>query len=174
MIYLFPIKKQRKWKLSSMMELLIRVGIRYGFVHTTSSNLEGIAIWFPSNRSKITTWMGLLSGGFHYFFKLGRKAIKRQKKFYKFLYSKHKKLMSVPHWYLSLIAVNPEYQNMGFSRVLFNRMFASIEKQCTPFFLDTNNENNIPIYRRFGFDILEEFDIPGTNLVNWAMIRDKK
>lgn len=173
MKYLFPIKQERISKLPSMMKLLIRIGIKYGVVHVTSSKLEGIAIWFPSNRAKITSWMGLINGGIPYFFKLGTKAVKKQNKFYKFIYSKHKKLLCSYHWYLSIIAVNPIYQGKGFSRILFNSMFPYVDKRNLPCFLDTNNEKNLPIYEQFGFKILEEYEIPNTNLVNWAMIRDK-
>lgn len=171
MIYLFPLIKERKSKLSYTMELLIRIGIKYGIVHTTSPNLEGIAIWFPSNKAKITSLMGLLNGGFSYFFKLGSKAVKKQNDFYKFVYSKHKKLIPSYHWYLSIIGINPLEQGKGFSRVLFDSMFTQIDRQNLPCFLDTNNEKNLPIYERFGFKILEEYQIPDTNLVNWAMLR---
>lgn len=172
MLYLFPKAKERKRKLKSMMELLLRIGIKYGIVHTTSAKLEGIAIWFPSNKSKITTWMGLLNGGFSYFFKLGSKAVKKQNRLYNYILTKHMNLMPSYHWYLSIIGINPIYQGKGFSSVLFNSMFNQIDKQNLPFFLDTNNEENLPIYNRFGFRLLEEYQIPDTNVVNWAMIRD--
>ncbi|MFW9972926.1 MAG: GNAT family N-acetyltransferase, partial [Candidatus Odinarchaeota archaeon] len=123
MLYLFPKLKERKKKLISMMELLIRIGKKYGVVHTTSSKLEGIAIWFPSNKAKITTWMGLLNGGISYFFKLGSKAIKKQNKFYNYISLKRKKFITSNHWYLSIIAIKPQYQGKGLSRILFNSMF---------------------------------------------------
>ncbi len=172
MVFLFPRKEERKSKLSSMMELLIRIGMKYGIVHTTSANLEGIAIWFPSNKAKITPFMGLLNGGIPYFFKLGSKVITKQNQFYKYIYSKHKKLMPSFHWYLSIIGINPKYQGRRYSNILFNSMFNQIDKQNLPCFLDTNNEKNLPIYKRFGFNIIEEYEIPDTNLVNWAMVRD--
>jgi len=50
-------------------------------------------------------------------------------------------------------------------------MFTHLDRQNLPCFLDTNNEKNLPIYERFGFKILEEYQIPDTNLVNWAMLR---
>ncbi len=172
MVFLFPKTKERSFKLSSMMELLIRLGMKYGIVHITSPNLEGIAIWFPSNRSKITPLMGLLNGGISYFFKLGSKAVKKQNQFYKYIYSKHKKLMTSFHWYLSIIGINPINQGKGYSNILFNSMFNQIDKQNLPCFLDTNNEKNLPIYNRFGFKIIEKYEIPDSNLINWAMIRE--
>jgi ribosomal protein S18 acetylase RimI-like enzyme len=174
MLYLFPKKKERIDKLSSMMELLVQIGVKYGLVHATSSNIEGIAIWFPPKNSKITSWMGFLCGGFRYYFKIGRKAIKRQNKFYKLIRLKHKKLIPSPHWYLSIIGVKPEQQGNGFSRFLVDSMFRSIDKHRLPCFLDTNNEDNLPIYKRLGFNILQEFEIPDTNLVNWVMIRENE
>jgi GNAT superfamily N-acetyltransferase len=172
MLYLFPKPKDRKSKLRLMMELLIRIGMKCGVVHVSSLDLEGIAIWFPSNKAKITPLMGLLNGGFSYFFKLGIKTVRKQNRIYNFIYTKHKKLLPSYHWYLSIIAINPVYQGMGFSRILLSSMFSQIDKQNISYFLDTNNKENIPIYKRFGFRILEEYQIPDTNVINWAMIRD--
>jgi hypothetical protein len=172
MLYFFPKQKERKNKLESMMKLLLRIGIKYGVVHATSSKLEGISIWFPSNKAKITTMMGLFNGGFSYFIKLGSSAIKRQNRFYNYISSKHKKLLPSKYWYLSIIGINPKNQGKGLSHVLLNSMFNQIDKQNLPCFLDTNNEKNLPIYKRFGFKILEEYYIPDTKVVNWGMIRD--
>ncbi|MFW9902435.1 MAG: GNAT family N-acetyltransferase [Candidatus Thorarchaeota archaeon] len=174
MTFLFPRTRERKYKLSLMMELLIRIGIKYGVVNVTSSNLEGVAVWLPSNKAKITPLMGLVNGGISYFFKIGSKIIKKQNKFYRFTYSKHKELMPLFHWYLSIIAINPSYQGKGYSKILLNSMFEQIDKQKLPCFLDTNNKNNIPIYKRFGFETIEEYEIPNSDLLNWVMIRASK
>ncbi|MFX0001353.1 MAG: hypothetical protein ACFE9Q_14400 [Candidatus Hodarchaeota archaeon] len=171
MIHLFPQPKERKCKLPLMMKLILRIGIKYGIVHATSHNLEGIAVWFPSNKAKITPWMGLLNGGLSYFFKLGRKTIKKQNNLYNYVHSKRKEHLPLNYWYLSIIGINPLYQGKGFSRVLFNSMFNQIDEQELPCFLDTNNKKNLLIYKRFGFRIVEEYQIPETNVINWAMIR---
>lgn len=172
MVYLFPDPGSRKNKLSLMMELLLRVGIKYGIVHLSSQKLEGVSIWLPSNNVKITTWMGLLNGGISYFFKVGRKTVKKQNSLYSYTFSTHKRLVPSQYWYLSIIAVNPSYQGKGISRMLLNSMFEQIDKQNLPCFLDTNNEKNIPIYKHFGFKILKEYEISDTNVINWAMVRD--
>lgn len=172
MEYLFPKPRDRKIKLPFMMELLLKIGIKYGIVHVTSPKLEGIAIWFPSNKATITLWMGFLNGGISYFFKLGIKAIKKQNRFYNYIYSMHKHLMPTYHWYLSIIGIDPLYQKMGFSHILLNWMLNQIDKDNLSCFLDTNNENNLAFYKRFGFKILKEYEIPDTKIVNWAMIRE--
>ncbi len=173
MLYLFPKPKERKGKLGLMMDLLIRLGLKFGTVNATSSKLEGIAVWFPSNKAKITPMMGLLSGGFSYFFKLGKNAVKKQNRIYNYIYSKRKKLLPSKHWYLSIIGIRPKFQRKGLSSVLFSSMFNQLDNQNLPYFLDTNNEKNLPIYKRFGFRILEEYELPNTDIMNWAMIRDK-
>jgi len=172
MKYFFPNPKKRKSKLPLMMKLLLRIGIKYGIVYVTSLKLEGIAIWFPSNKAKITPWMGFLNGGLSYFFKLGSKAVKKQNRFYNYTNSMHYHLMPMYHWYLSIIGIDPYYQGMGLSYLLFDSMLNQIDKENLPCFLDTNNENNLSFYKRFGFKILKEYEIPGTSIVNWAMIRE--
>ena len=41
-------------------------------------------------------------------------------------------------------------------------------------YLDTNKESNVLYYQNFGFNVLKEFEIEDTGVLNWSMLRDPK
>jgi len=51
-------------------------------------------------------------------------------------------------------------------------MFARIDEEGLPCYLETLNEANVPLYEHFGFRVLEKSIIPETKLTNWAMLRE--
>jgi hypothetical protein len=52
-------------------------------------------------------------------------------------------------------------------------MFARIDREGLPCYLETENEKNLPMYQRYGFRVLEESQLPGTETASWAMLREK-
>jgi hypothetical protein len=56
---------------------------------------------------------------------------------------------------------------------LLRAMFAKIDKEGLPCFLETQAEKNVGIYEHLGFRVVEEGIVPGSNVKSWAMLRDK-
>lgn len=51
-------------------------------------------------------------------------------------------------------------------------MFKRIDKEGLPAYLETNNERNVPLYQKHGFEIIEHSIIPNTDTVSlWCMLR---
>jgi hypothetical protein len=46
-----------------------------------------------------------------------------------------------------------------------------IDRERMPCFLETNNEKNVAIYRRSGFEAISEDKMPGTEVTSFAMLR---
>ena len=59
--YYFPKESNREKISNYFLSFAVYSGIRYGEVYATSSNLEGIAIWIPSNNYPVTFWKMLRS-----------------------------------------------------------------------------------------------------------------
>ena len=51
-------------------------------------------------------------------------------------------------------------------------MFAVLDKEHMPSFLETHSEKNVAIYQHHGFKVVEESEFPGSGLITWAMLRD--
>jgi len=170
-IHFIPDVSQRKNKLSYLMQFLTRYAVLHGEVYATSPNLEGVATWLPSEKTDKTLWRMIMNGGLSLYVKLGGKVISRRGVINDYISSIHKHHAPFRHWYLELIGVEPELQGNGYASLLLKAMLARLDKERLPCFLETQNGDNIPFYRRFGFKVVEEVTIPGTALKHWALLR---
>ena len=89
----------------------------------------------------------------------------------RFVDTLHRKLVPYPHWYLQIIGVDPAYQGLGFSSRLLRPMLARIDRERMPCYLETEVVRNVTIYRRFGFEVVSEDKLPGTEVATFAMLR---
>lgn len=62
-------------------------------------------------------------------------------------------------YYLWFIGVNPEYQNEGIGSILLNEIIEDSEQKKRPIYLETSTLNNLPWYKKFGFQIYHELDL---------------
>jgi len=172
-IYAIPNADERKKTLPHIFQFRIRYGVLYGEVYTISPNLEGLAMWIPSEKVYITLWRMLRARGLLLYLKAGKKIISRLKSVGDYGFPIHKRHADFPHWHLSSIAVDPSCQGKGYARTLIKTMLTRIDQEELPCFLDTQIEKNVSIYQRYGFKIVERGVIPGTEIPHWAMLREK-
>ena len=170
--YFFPDVTERENKMSYAFQYLISYGLSYGEVYATSPNLEGAAVWLPSEKVHRTLWRRIRSGDLPISFKLGRETRARQRIIGEYASSMHKRHVPSQHWYLQLIGVDPVHQGKGYASILLRAMFARIDKECLPCYLETQMERNVPIYQHYGFKVVEEGKVPGSEVTLWAMLRD--
>lgn len=84
----------------------------------------------------------------------------------------HKRLAPFKHWFLQTIGVDPQFQRKGYAGKLLRPMFARMDKEGLPCYLETLDEQNIQLYEHFGFKVVEKATIPKTSLTSWAMLRE--
>jgi ribosomal protein S18 acetylase RimI-like enzyme len=75
-----------------------------------------------------------------------------------------------PHWYLSLLAVDPAQQGHGIGAALIEDGLARADDGL-PAYLETSNPKNLAWYRRFGFQIEQELRIDAAKPGIWTMRR---
>ena len=56
------------------------------------------------------------------------------------------------HWYLYLLFADPEMQRRGVGAMLLKDRLTEVDQQGMPAYLETQKHDNIPYYRRFGFE----------------------
>jgi len=69
-----------------------------------------------------------------------------------------------PHWYLSMIGVDPARQGRGLGSALLKHTLAAIDDEGVAAYLESSNPKNIPLYERFGFEVtgqIQPGDFPG-------------
>ena len=171
--YLIPNSTERKNKSHILFEGMVRYGVLYGEVYATSSDLEGVASWVPSEKADFTMRRMIRSGCLSILSRLGRKTVSRAMTYADYASSMHKRYAPFRHWYLMVIGVDPLYQGRGYASALIKPMLARIDQERLPCYLDSQNEKNVPIYQHYGFEVVEEGTIPETNTTIWAMLREK-
>ena len=60
----------------------------------------------------------------------------------------------VRHWYLPAIGVDPMRQGHGYGSALLTRALERCDRDHAVAYLEATNPRNIPLYQRFGFEII--------------------
>jgi ribosomal protein S18 acetylase RimI-like enzyme len=76
-----------------------------------------------------------------------------------------------PHYYLGMIGVLPEHQGQGYARRMLDHIHKMVDTdpKARGIALNTENPNNVPIYRYFGYEVIEEAELGP--LHTWCMFR---
>ena len=85
----------------------------------------------------------------------------------------HQRLTSFKHWFLQTIGIAPQFQRKGHAGKLLRPMLSKIDEEGLPCYLETLDEQNVSLYKHFGFKIVDKSNVPETSLTNWAMLREK-
>ena len=179
LVYCFPDPIERKIKSVTHCEYLILLGILSGEVFTTSSNIEGVAVWhaYDIKDQKIE--------------KQSKEIIRRLRRvkrenfsdrlfaekysitaeIYNSLHNEH---ANFPNWDLTMIAVDPLHQGKGYASMLIKPKLRELDRQNLHCYVNTQNENNVSLYEYFGFELVGEIKVPNSNVNYYGMLRNKK
>ncbi len=76
----------------------------------------------------------------------------------------------VAHWYLPAIGVEPMFQGKGYASALLAQGLEVCDGAHVPAYLEATNPANIPLYRRFGFEVVGEIQA-GSSIPIFPMLR---
>jgi len=170
--HILPDKEERREKGKHLFAFELHFGLRYGRVWATSPNLEGVAVWIPSQNAAITFWRAMLCGGMALQIGLGKEAMERLMAFSDKVDIYHKKHLPSPHCYLFFIGVDPRHQGQGYGGQLIRPMIEWLDEKGMACYLNTQNEKNIGLYEHFGFRAVEQVTLSGSAIVHTGMVRD--
>jgi ribosomal protein S18 acetylase RimI-like enzyme len=169
--YYFPDKRERRAVADTFGFISVSVCLRYGEVYASSHELEGVAAWLPPGKAPFGVWQIIRSVPASVLFKFGRQGASRMMAYGRYVDKLHRKLVPRAHWYLQIIGVDPAHHGQGFSSRLLRPLVERIDREQMPCFLETNNRRNVAIYRRFGFEVVSEDKVTGTDVTIFAMLR---
>lgn len=144
--------------------------LKKGFGHVTLDEAAG-ALWLPPNVSKeIPLWNSLdIAASMVRHGGLG--ALARGLKVDASL-AAHKP--KTPHYYLFAIGTIPAQQGKGKGGVLMETALQSVDAAQAPAYLESSKLSNVPFYRRYGFEVIEEL-VPAPNAPSlWLMWREPR
>ncbi len=169
--YFYPEISERERHMPSTFQCGIKRCLLFGEGYATSPYLEGIVLWLPSSRVRLTFWQMLRCGKMGHAFKEKRESTRKEKLFNDYAIPMHQRLMPQPHMYLWILGIDPAFQGGRFSTRLLAPMLDRLDRKRLPCFVETHAEINVPIYQHFGFEIMDESVVPGTDIGHWAMGR---
>jgi len=79
-----------------------------------------------------------------------------------------------PHWYLELLVTDPSVQRSGIGTMLLAETIDRCDTEGVPAYLETQNEDNLAYYARFGFDVSEKMTPTKTGPPLWTLTRPYK
>ncbi len=74
-----------------------------------------------------------------------------------------------PHWHLGPFGVEPALQGMGVGSQLLERVCGRLDRDHADGYLETDREENVRLYQRFGFEVTGEVRVLGVRC--WYMAR---
>jgi len=168
--YWFPDERERLAASTTISLISVSVCLKYGEVYATSEKFEGVATWLPPGQSPFGARQVVRSVPPAVIDRFKRQA-GGFRAYAGHIDSLHRRLVPYPHWYLDMIGVDPQYQGQGFCSRLVRPVLEHIDRERMPCYLETNARKNVAIYRRFGFEVILEDEMPGTGIRTWAMLR---
>lgn len=170
-----PDPEERKKMLPLMFEFLMHLGNRYGEVWSPDQSLGGVAIWFPRKTADTGFFHMLFTGLVFKSLKLMKehgKTMQKLQKEMKVISKDRRRIMKGRDYlYLTCIGVDPEHQGKGQGGAILKHLFDQSKKKGVPVYLETETENNVKMYKSYGFEIIEEKTFTGSGVHLWQMIR---
>ena len=162
-------------KFCAFFETPIRYCLKYGEVYAITENLEGIAAWVPGDLADMTFWRVIRSGAIRSGMKMGVKLGKKMKPISRQLKEDRKENMKGKLFvYLLIIGVASQFQGQGIGGKLLRALIEKSERMGIPLYLETELEDNVKMYERFGFKLVKQITLQTINLPMWEMVRDLK
>lgn len=172
LLFVLSDAEQRTQLAPTLARLGLQYALRFGAPLVTSGDVRGVAIWFPPEAREPTAAGLAETGVTDAPGLLGNEAWARLKSMLDLLDALHLKAIPEPHWYLTALGVDPDWQRKGIGESLMLPVFASADRDGLPCFLEAPTADNARYYARRGFEVIGEIDIPNSNVHVWQMRRN--
>ena len=169
MEFIFAGRRDPQAGIGRLFRLIASEHIRHVGSSITSDE-TGIALWAPPGKWKLG-WAPQL--------RLAPKLLRlfgpssfRHLAAYNLMEKRHE-AMPPDHWYLAVIGTDPDHQGTGVGSALITPVVERCDEQGLGAYLESSKAVNVPYYRRFGFEVVEEHDFSGGPSY-WRMWRDPR
>lgn len=152
--YLFK-NKDRDKAFSRMMSVDFRSRLGHLAGIASSDRFESVMLMEPPEAKKV----GMIE-----YFGVGRPSdykllfypsMHRMERFEHFSLKKRKPYLDNNTWYIYIFATKKELQGQGYGKKLMNLFLSFVKEKGYRICLETNERNNVRMYRRFGFELVD-------------------
>ncbi len=167
-----PDEAKRARSLPWFFETWVRYCHKHGEVRTTSGRVDGAAVWVPPGKYPLSDVGIMLSGMILMPLKFGPMAFSRFMSAMNCLDRLHKRDVAPRHWYLATLGVDPQRQGQGVGGALLQPTLARADGDGLHCYLETEKEIYVTFYRKHGFEVVVEVDLPKGGPHTWTMKRE--
>ena len=159
--YLIPDENKRV-NLHYTFEVPLRISALGGAeAYVTSPECEGVAVWMPS-WIKQSISMTIRAGYPRLALRCGWRYFVRDATMLRQCEKLRQQYAPPHHLYLGLLAVAPEQQRKGYASALLRPMLKRLDEEKMACYLETQNLKNVAMYRHFGFTLVHETRVTGS------------
>ncbi|KAL8936034.1 MAG: hypothetical protein Q9211_004385 [Gyalolechia sp. 1 TL-2023] len=156
--------EDERWALHvRIMRSLVLAHCIKGLALTVGPNHDGVALWMPPGKSLDDRMTMFRSGMWTLNLKLSKEGKRRfQKEFLPLLHDTKREVLrhlDNDSWYLVYIGTKPEARGKGYARMLIEYVTKQADAQGHTCYLESSNDINPAIYRKFGFDTVKKIQL---------------
>lgn len=168
-IWIMPNDKKRLSHIHWWMKIMLQYTLKYGEILYTEDH-KAVSMWLGPDNPMVNDFRVFSMGLILYPLKIGFRNFIRAVDISGQWDREHKK-MNKRHYYLMLIAVEPEFQGKGIGSRLMQVGLDKADKDGLECFLETVTPEDVQFYKKHNFEIMINKDF-GNDDQYWLMTRD--
>ncbi|TFG28692.1 N-acetyltransferase [Candidatus Thorarchaeota archaeon] len=170
--YFIPEPERRLQFHSKYFNYRVRNGFIDGKIFATSKNIEGVVILSQSENRKKFSWVrAIRTGGMRLYRIAGSENVRKMREIESYVFSKRAECISEPYLYLGSLAVHTKHQGKGLGGKLIRHALEISRSQGILCVLDTQEEGLVKLYNHYGFEVVNSYTLPKTNISQWVMVK---
>ena len=154
-----------------IMQISLKTMTEDAIIYADSKELNGFAVWLPFGFTGSKTVPFLANGGLKLIFHSGLGIIGRLLRYENYAMNLKKEFTDNYDWYLYNLSIKKDAQGKGIATKLLKPMLQFCDDEKMVAYLETNKEQNVSLYKHYGFELKKEELIPKTTVNHYAMVR---
>ncbi|HMZ66740.1 MAG TPA: GNAT family N-acetyltransferase [Leptospiraceae bacterium] len=168
-IWFLPDPTTRLQKLEHLYHFKLKSQWKSAF--RVSQNMEGICIWEKPEEQHAAITFSDLYYGLSLLFQVGLVSLWKMIRYQLWSTRLRIKVTNERHWYLNVIVVSPDHQGKGMASKMIKPFLEKASQVGEMAYLETQNVNNVPIYEKYGFVLMESKEIFHTGIFHHCMLK---
>jgi len=169
--YIIPDAAERARWMPRFYEVFMRTWAASGQLYGVGDSLEGIAVWSKPGQKDLEFGRLVGNGFLKLVFSPFLVQFIRAGRIFSRFEAMQKQYAPEPHYYLNTIAVLPEAQGKGLASQLIKPFLAKADAEGVSVYTETMTPANVGLYEHYGFQVMEQYRVPQTDLSIWSFYR---
>ena len=154
-----------------LMQISLKTMMKDAVIYADSEEMNGFAAWVPFGFKGTEALPFLRNGGLKLFLYTGFGFVGRLLSYESYAMNLKKTFTDHYDWYLFNLSIKKSAQGKGIASKLMRPMLQFCDDERMVAYLETNKEQNVGLYRHYGFDLMKEELIPKTPVMHYSMVR---